>query len=237
MAFSDGTDRLSPLIASQHKIIVLSPQLTGPEELTIPATVPLDGAVSLAIGKAGTPFDGKYYVASANHALVHQLSRVAGAPQLAIDESFVPPGIATPAGLATTDIGTLVVSDGAALTELTRTSTGAWAPLTASEFTGQRGAAGFAMATSRTNFNPVLHGGWSSTVDPGHDAGVPDPLCSADFNNDGDVGTDGDIADFFACLAGNCCPECWSADFNNDGDLGTDADIESFFRVLAGGNC
>jgi hypothetical protein len=61
--------------------------------------------------------------------------------------------------------------------------------------------------------------------------------CSADFNNDGDVGTDADIEAFFACLAGECCFACGSSDFNADGDTGTDADIESFFRVLAGGTC
>jgi hypothetical protein len=61
--------------------------------------------------------------------------------------------------------------------------------------------------------------------------------CAADYNGDGDTGTDSDIAAFFACLAGNCCPTCGSADFNNDGDIGTDSDIESFFRVLSGGNC
>ncbi len=60
---------------------------------------------------------------------------------------------------------------------------------------------------------------------------------SADFNGDGDTGTDGDIEAFFACLAGNCCPSCGSADFNGDGDTGTDLDIEVFFRVLAGGTC
>jgi hypothetical protein len=62
---------------------------------------------------------------------------------------------------------------------------------------------------------------------------------SADFNCDGDIGTDGDIESFFACLSGMCppapCPG--SADFNADGDVGTDSDIESFFRVLAGGTC
>jgi hypothetical protein len=63
------------------------------------------------------------------------------------------------------------------------------------------------------------------------------PTCTADFDGDGDTGTDADIQAFFACLAGNCCPLCGSADFNNDGDTGTDADIESFFRVLAGGPC
>jgi subtilisin family serine protease len=65
-------------------------------------------------------------------------------------------------------------------------------------------------------------------------------LCgSADFNCDGDTGTDADIEAFFACIAGNCpaAPCTSTADFNNDGDVGTDADIEAFFRVLAGGSC
>ena len=62
---------------------------------------------------------------------------------------------------------------------------------------------------------------------------------TADFDGDGDVGTDADIEAFFACLAGNCCATCFAggADFNGDGDVGTDADIEAFFRVLAGGPC
>jgi hypothetical protein len=62
---------------------------------------------------------------------------------------------------------------------------------------------------------------------------------SADFNCDGDIGTDADIETFFACLGGACPPPpcTGSADFNGDGDLGTDADIEAFFRVLAGGAC
>jgi hypothetical protein len=63
-------------------------------------------------------------------------------------------------------------------------------------------------------------------------------LCGrADFDGDGDIGTDSDISAFFACLGGSCCPTCGSADFNADGDIGTDADIETFFRVLAGGHC
>jgi hypothetical protein len=62
-------------------------------------------------------------------------------------------------------------------------------------------------------------------------------LNSADFNNDGDYGTDADIEAFFACLGGSCCPTCASPDFNADGDVGTDADIEAFFRVLGGGPC
>ncbi len=66
------------------------------------------------------------------------------------------------------------------------------------------------------------------------------PVCgTADFDGDGDIGTDADIEAFFACLGGNCCATCFpgGADFNGDGDVGTDADIEAFFRVLAGGNC
>jgi hypothetical protein len=71
------------------------------------------------------------------------------------------------------------------------------------------------------------------------DGNPPLPCGSADFNCDGDVGTDSDIEVFFACLAGTCPPPpCMStADFNGDGDTGTDADIEAFFRVLAGGTC
>jgi autotransporter-associated beta strand protein len=62
---------------------------------------------------------------------------------------------------------------------------------------------------------------------------------SADFNCDGDIGTDADIEAFFACVAGTCpAPPCANtADFNGDGDIGTDADIEAFFRVLGGGAC
>jgi hypothetical protein len=60
---------------------------------------------------------------------------------------------------------------------------------------------------------------------------------SADFNGDGDFGTDQDIEAFFACLSGACCLNCGSGDFNGDGDFGTDQDIESFFRVLSGAAC
>ena len=67
--------------------------------------------------------------------------------------------------------------------------------------------------------------------------GLEFPCNTADFDYDGDLGTDADIEAFFACLGGNCCVTCGTADFNGDGDIGTDADIESFFRVLAGGSC
>jgi hypothetical protein len=69
---------------------------------------------------------------------------------------------------------------------------------------------------------------------------LPSSSCgSADFDCDGDTGTDADIGAFFACLAGSCpaAPCDSNADFNKDGDTATDADIEAFFRVLAGGNC
>jgi hypothetical protein len=79
-------------------------------------------------------------------------------------------------------------------------------------------------------------------IDDGLEAcrGVTVACCgSADFNCDGNLGTDSDIAGFFGCLAGSCpaAPCTNGADFNHDGDVGTDADIESFFRVLGGGNC
>jgi hypothetical protein len=66
------------------------------------------------------------------------------------------------------------------------------------------------------------------------------PKCgTADFNGDGDAGTDQDIEAFFACIAGSCCASCWplGSDFNNDGDYGTEQDIEAFFRVLGGHPC
>jgi probable HAF family extracellular repeat protein len=66
------------------------------------------------------------------------------------------------------------------------------------------------------------------------------PVCgSADFDCDGDTGTDADIEAFFACVAGNCpgAPCASTADFNGDGDVATDGDIEAFFRVLSGGQC
>jgi len=62
---------------------------------------------------------------------------------------------------------------------------------------------------------------------------------SADFDGDGDEGTDADVESFFIVLAGGVCPTgtCGSIDFDADGDVGTDADIEAFFRVIAGGSC
>jgi hypothetical protein len=67
---------------------------------------------------------------------------------------------------------------------------------------------------------------------------VPGRCCRADFNGDGDIGTDQDIMDFFDCLGGHCCATCPpNADFNCDGDIGTDLDIQSFFSVLGGGPC
>jgi hypothetical protein len=78
-----------------------------------------------------------------------------------------------------------------------------------------------------------LSSGFWTTIDP------PAHCGTADFNCDGDIGTDLDIEAFFACLSGTCpgAPCASTADFNADGDVGTDADIESFFRVLAGGSC
>ena len=44
--------------------------------------------------------------------------------------------------------------------------------------------------------------------------GSPDVITPADFNGDGDFGTDQYIEAFFACLAGQCCSTCGTADFN-----------------------
>jgi hypothetical protein len=94
--------------------------------------------------------------------------------------------------------------------------------------------------------DPTVFGGNAASVDESYNVVLyvgnitPAGFCgSADFNCDGDVGTDADIESFFACVAGNCPqPPCMSTgDFNGDGDVGTDADIEAFFRVLAGGTC
>jgi hypothetical protein len=66
---------------------------------------------------------------------------------------------------------------------------------------------------------------------------VAAPACSPDFDGDGEIGSDADIAWFFSCLAGDCCETCVGADYNGDGDVGDDKDIASFFSVLAGGAC
>jgi hypothetical protein len=66
------------------------------------------------------------------------------------------------------------------------------------------------------------------------------PHCgSADFDCDGDSGTDFDIEAFFRCIAGSCpqLPCASTGDFDGDGDTATDFDIEAFFRVLGGGTC
>jgi hypothetical protein len=83
------------------------------------------------------------------------------------------------------------------------------------------------------NANDSTHRLWIATLPPWVHCGT------ADFNCDGDVGTDADIDSFFACLSGTCpaAPCANSADFNQDGDVGTDADIDAFFRVLSGGTC
>jgi hypothetical protein len=89
------------------------------------------------------------------------------------------------------------------------------------------------------NGSPVSTFNVSSQTGTNYGGSLPPPCQSADFDCDGDIGTDADIQAFFACIAGACPPPpCTStADFNGDGDIGTDADIESFFRVLAGGTC
>ena len=125
---------------------------------------------------------------------------------------------------------------------LVKLQDGDWTPLAS-------GGAG----TTRSSLATFTHHGRPALFFSGSTAYLPGPLqprmdyigalvgcprtCTADFDLDGDAGTDADIEAFFACLAGSCCATCLTADFNGDGDVGTDGDIESFFRVLAGGNC
>jgi len=67
-------------------------------------------------------------------------------------------------------------------------------------------------------------------------AGAPSCApCPADFDGDGDEGTDADIEAFMAALAGSPCATCLSTDIDGDGDEGTDADIEAFFIIISGG--
>jgi hypothetical protein len=83
-------------------------------------------------------------------------------------------------------------------------------------------------------------GNTSRRLNSNHSVFSCGPVCeTADFDCDGDVGTDFDIEAFFRCIAGTCpqAPCNNTADFNGDGDTATDADIEAFFRVLAGGSC
>jgi hypothetical protein len=83
---------------------------------------------------------------------------------------------------------------------------------------------------SHGNEYPPLQWVWIASVNV--------PGCgSADYNGDGESGTDADIESFFACISGQCCFACVNADFNADGANGDDADIEAFFRVLGGGSC
>jgi hypothetical protein len=81
----------------------------------------------------------------------------------------------------------------------------------------------------------IVWGGYEDVANTPLAAGMTPPTCAtADFDNDGAVGTDADIEALFACIAGNCCVFCRSADVNGDGAVATDADIETFFRILAG---
>jgi hypothetical protein len=131
------------------------------------------------------------------------------------------------------------------------------APISSVVATVAPGGAGVVTVGAVTNTGP---GQYNVALSSGQDAGsdqlivtvddgvhkvvlMPRPLivvgrCRADFDGDGAVGTDGDIAAFFACLAGNCCARCETSDYNGDGDFGTDADIEQFFTDLTnGGPC
>jgi probable HAF family extracellular repeat protein len=120
--------------------------------------------------------------------------------------------------------------------DLKQVLTGAGLDLSGWMLTSARAISADGTVIAGIGINPTGDGeGWIATLPR-----PPHSHCgSADFNCDGDSGTDADIEAFFACVAGICpSPPCAStADFNGDGDSGTDADIEAFFRVLSGGTC
>jgi hypothetical protein len=148
--------------------------------------------------------------------------------------NFTPEDQTTPAGLFGTLIGTTSLAE-AAITWTPATPQGQIASISVNVPNNGLGIPGDILwlrlsGNGSNNANVQLVDAISVVV--------PGPrTCVADFNGDGDVGTDADIEAFFACLAGTCCSTCGSPDFNGDGDVGTDADIESFFSVLAGGPC
>jgi hypothetical protein len=138
----------------------------------------------------------------------------------------------SPQGLFATPIGSTIISE-ASITWTPATPQGQIANITVNVPNNGAGVTGdpLWLRLSGTTFTNVPLVDAITVVIPGP------PTCVADFNGDGDVGTDADIEAFFACLAGNCCASCGSPDFNGDGDVGTDLDIESFFSVLSGGPC
>jgi hypothetical protein len=100
----------------------------------------------------------------------------------------------------------------------------------------------FVATVTTAESNPILKFAFTDPNDyiDLDDVSVQPVSCgTADFNCDGDVGSDADIYAFFACLSGSCPPAPCSnsADFNRDGDVGTDLDIDAFFHVLSGGSC
>jgi len=182
---------------------------------------------------------GKYFIASSTHAAIYVLGTERSTGSLVIDETITLSSLTAPESLHVSDIGTLFVSNAGTLLEIEKTSTG-WRARPGSQFAGLACGPKFTLSRSRGNFDPAVYPSpaWDNTIDtPVGEREVLDPVCSSDFNGDGDSGTDADIEAFFACLAGDCCRTCWTADFDRDGDVGTDQDIEAFFRVLAGGHC
>jgi hypothetical protein len=94
-----------------------------------------------------------------------------------------------------------------------------------------------AVDRSAGSYDCVITSDYGSTTTDAAVLTVASGCGTADFDGDGDIGTDADIDAFFACLAGDCSPGSFGPDFNGDGDIGTDSDIEAFFRVLGGGSC
>jgi hypothetical protein len=197
---------------------------------------PPNATSSAALAVSGTVQVGFAKLSGLNHACLWQ-----GTPQSVIDLHPAPNYYESKAlGVdAGAEVGyTQATSSAPQHAALWRGFSNSWVDLHAflpADFT-------WSNATAVTHSGPRLRiVGWGGTSYDTRKAIIwTQIVCgTADFDGDGAPGTDADVAAFFACIAGHCCPTCWvgGADFDGDGDVGTDEDIEAFFRVLAGHPC
>jgi hypothetical protein len=232
VTYADSNDVVVGLDVAGRTVHVWTQALTGtPATLAIPPGPCISGRSSIVV----SPVDGSLWICSGGCPAIYKFT---GTPLTVADTINLAAG-SNPTGLNVDRAGHVFFSSGGLVHEMEKTN-GLWIDSPGSSFAGIAAGAVFCLSRSRTNFDAATMSGpeWNNLDPPGT---APEIAyhCSADFDCDGDIGTDADIEAFFACLAGNCPPlPCLhDADYNGDGDTGTDADIESFFRVLAGGPC
>jgi hypothetical protein len=235
---NESNDQIIAVCPSTRQMSIYSPDLRSRTDFTIPTTVQLAASNNVVqAGPPGSPLEGKYGLLGANHLYI--LSAPSVGTALQIDSSFIPTTGSIPVWWFFTDSASLVYMNNGRLVEMEQDQrTFMWGEKPGSLFTGQAAGPMVCISRSRTGYDATLYGGpeWQETIDV-LSAPETSDYCRADFNGDGDRGTDADIDAFFRCLGGDCCPLCGSADFDGDGNTGTDADIAAFFRVLAGGAC